>query len=140
MRGCVESSADPLPGSLALRRRRVLLVSTLAVEQANQCLGVPERVVDRMMIVLRSAETLPVLRLVKIANQPSVDVGDSSSGMPERVHAEVAPEVEVDPLEVVRRIVRYEHDRAPRFEPLTKLRERILRTVCPVERLRATFA
>jgi hypothetical protein len=39
-----------------------------ALEQANQRLGVPERVVNRMMIVLRSAETLPVLRLAKIAN------------------------------------------------------------------------
>ena len=55
---------------------------------------------DGMMIVLRSAETLPFLSAAKIAHQPSVEVGDSSPGMPKRVFAEVPPEVEIDPLEV----------------------------------------
>jgi hypothetical protein len=32
--------------------------------------------------------------------------------MPERILPEVAPEVEIDPLEVVRRVVRNEHHRS----------------------------
>src|SRR5207237_1916686 len=44
------------------------LRSTLAFEQANQRLGVAERIVHRMVVVLRPAQTLPVLRLVEIAN------------------------------------------------------------------------
>jgi hypothetical protein len=75
--------------------------SPLTVEQPNQGLSVPERVVDRMMIVLGSAKTLPFLRTVKIADEPCVEISDPSPGVPKRVHAEVAPEIEVDPLEVV---------------------------------------
>ena len=110
---------------------------SLAIEQPNERLGVAERVVDRMMIVLRSAQTLPLLRAAEITDQPSVEVGDASAGVPERVLAEVAPEVEVDPLEVVGRVVRDEHDRHPRCEPLAELAERVLGAVRAVERLGA---
>jgi len=52
---------------------------------------------DGMMIVLRSAETLPLLSAAEIANH-GVEVGDPSARMPKRVLAEIAPEVEIDPV------------------------------------------
>jgi hypothetical protein len=58
--------------------------------------------------------------------------------MPERVLADVAPKVEVDPLEVVRRVVRNEHYRHPGSQPFPELPKRVLRTICTVERLDPT--
>jgi hypothetical protein len=92
-----------------------------------------------MMIVLRSAETLPLLSAAKITGQPCVEIGDASSGMPERVRTEIAPKVEVDPLEVVRRVVGNEHDRHPGSQPFSKLAEGVLRAIHAVERLDPTF-
>ena len=43
---------------------------------------------DGMMIVLRSAKTLPLLSAAEITDQPCVEIGDASSGMPERVLAD----------------------------------------------------
>ena len=93
---------------------------------------------DGMMIVLRSAETLPLLSAAEIANH-GVEVGDPSARMPKRVLAEIAPEVEIDPLEVVRRVVRNEHHRHPRSQPFPELPERVLGAVGAVERLDPTF-
>ena len=45
-----------------------LTSSTLAVEDPNERLGVSERVVDWMMIVFRSAEPLPSLRVSEITD------------------------------------------------------------------------
>src|SRR5437867_4390045 len=87
-----------------------------------------------MMIVLRSTETLPLLSAAEITDQPCVEIGDASSGMPERVLAEIAPEVEVDPLKVVRWVVRNEHDRHPRRQPFPELTERVLRGIGAVKR------
>jgi hypothetical protein len=56
--------------------------SPLSVEQPNQGLSVPERVVDRMMIVLGSAKTLPFLRTVNIADEPCVEISDPSPECP----------------------------------------------------------
>src|SRR5712691_5939941 len=92
---------------------------------------------DGMMIVLRSAETLPLLSATEITRQPSVEVGDSSPGMPKRVFAEVPPEVKIDPLEVVRRVVRHEHYWHPRSQPFSELPERVLGAVRTVECLDA---
>jgi hypothetical protein len=64
-------------------------ISSFTLEKANKRLGVAERVVHWIMIVLRSTETLPLLGASKVANQPGVEVGDSSPGMPERVLAEI---------------------------------------------------
>src|SRR5436190_23725670 len=58
--------------------------------------------------------------------------------MPERVRTEIAPKVEVDPLEVVRRIVGNEHDRDPRSQPCSELPERIVRAINAVECLDST--
>jgi hypothetical protein len=58
----------------------------------------------------------------------------------ERVLSEVAPEVEVDPLEVVRGIVRDEDDGLARFQPFTEPTERLLGAVDAVEGLLAAFA
>ena len=80
---------------LSVCRRR----SALPIEQSNERLGVTERVMDGIMIMRRSAETFPLLSAAKIADQPCVEIGGASSGMPERVLAEIAPEVEIDPLE-----------------------------------------
>ena len=91
-----------------------------------------------MVVVLRSTQTLPFLSASKIANEPRVEVGNASSGMPERVLAEIAPEVEIDPLEVVRRVVRNEHHRHPGSQPLPELPERVLGAVGAVERLDPT--
>src|SRR5262249_48117903 len=114
-------------------------VSSLTLEDPNERLGVSERVVDRMMIVLRSAEPLPSLRVSEIADQSRVEVGDAPPRMSERVLSEVAPEVEVDPLEVVRRIVRDEDDGLARVQPFTEPAERLLGAVDAVERLLAAF-
>ena len=116
------------------RRRR----SALPIEQTNERFGVPERVMDGMMIVLRSAKTLPLLSAAEITDQPCVEIGDASSGMPERVRAEIAPKVKVDPLEVVRRVVRHEHHRHPRSQPIPELPERVLRAIHAMESLDST--
>jgi hypothetical protein len=60
-------------------------LSSFAVEDSNQRLRVPERVVHGMVIVLRSTETLPFLSASKISHQSRVEVGDPSPGMPERI-------------------------------------------------------
>ena len=93
---------------------------------------------DGMMIVLRSAKTLPLLSAAEITDQPCVEIGDASSGMPERVRTEIAPKVEVDPLEVVRRVVRNEHDWHPGSQPFSELAEGVLRAIHAVERLDPT--
>ena len=111
--------------------------SPFTVEESNECLGVPECVVYWMVIVFRPPQTLPLLCASKVAHQPCVVVGDPSSGMPERVLSKVAPEIEVDPLEVVGWIVRHEHDRAPRVQPFTELPERVFRAVDAVKCLHA---
>jgi hypothetical protein len=61
------------------------LPSPFTVEEPNERFGVPERVVYWMVIVLRSTKTLPLLSASEIADQRSVEVGDPSPGMPERV-------------------------------------------------------
>ena len=86
-----------------------------------------------MMIVLRSAKTLPLLSAAEITDQPCVEIGDASSGMPERVRTEIAPEVEVYPLEVVCRVVRNEHDRHPGSQPFSELPERVLVAIYALE-------
>src|SRR6266849_3905895 len=80
-------------------------LSSFAVEDSNQRLRVPERVVHVMVIVLRSPETLPLLSASKITDEPRVEVGYASTGMPKGILSDIAPEVEVDPLKVVGRIV-----------------------------------
>jgi hypothetical protein len=75
------------------------------IEESNKCLGISERVVYRMVIVFCPTQPLPLLSASKITHQTRVEVGNAPPGMPERVFAEVTPEIEVDPLEVVRRIV-----------------------------------
>jgi hypothetical protein len=86
--------------------------SSLTFEDPNERLGVSERVVDWMMIVLRPSQPFPLLSAPKITDQSGVEVGNAPARMPERVLPEVAPEVEIDPLEVVRRVVRNEHHRS----------------------------
>ena len=115
---------------LAMRPR----LSSFTVEESNQRLGVPERVVYWVVIVLRPLQTLPLLSASKVAHHPCVEVGDASPGMPERVLPEVAPEVDVDPLKVVGRVVRDEHDGLPEVEPFQELLERVLRAVDATER------
>src|ERR1700680_2614666 len=78
-----------------------------------------------MMIVLRPPQTLPLLSAPKISHKPCVEVGDAAPGVSERVLSEVAPEVEIDPLEVVSRIVRHEHDGHPGGQPLQELAKRV---------------
>src|SRR5262245_13503263 len=107
----------------------------LSVEHPDQRLGIAERVVDRVMIVLGPPQALPLLGAAKIADQPGVEVGDASAGVPERVFAEVAPRVEVDPLEVVGRIIRDEDNGLPRFEPIAELAKRLLGAARAMERL-----
>jgi hypothetical protein len=68
-------------GASLLARRR----SALAVEDSNQRLRVPERVVHEMVIVLRSTETLPLLSASKITDEPRVEVGYASTGMPKGI-------------------------------------------------------
>jgi hypothetical protein len=53
-----------------------------------------------MVIGLRPPQTLPLLGVVKVAYGPRVEVADPTSGMPEWIHPEVAPEIEGDPLKV----------------------------------------
>jgi hypothetical protein len=43
---------------------------SLPIEQSNERFGVAERVMDGMMVVLRSAETLPRLSATEISDQP----------------------------------------------------------------------
>src|SRR6516162_4480232 len=109
--------------------------SPLSIEHPDERFGIAERVVDRVMIVLGSPQALPLLGAAKIADQPGVEVGDASAGVPERVLAEVAPEVKVDPLEVVGRIIRAEDNGLPRYEPIAELAERLLGAVRAMERL-----
>ena len=71
-------------------------------------------------------QPLPPLRVAEIADQARVEVGDPPAGVAEWVLAEVPPEVEVDPLEVVRGVVGDEHHRHPRCEPLAELTKRLL--------------
>src|SRR5688500_12142511 len=71
------------------------LRSSLPVEHPDERLSVAERVVDGMMIVLGPPQALPLLRAAEVADQASVEVGDTAAGVPERVLAEVAPKVEV---------------------------------------------
>src|SRR5262245_29968542 len=87
-----------------------------------------------MVIVLCSAQLLPRLRGLEIANQTGVEVANPSPGMTERVRSEVPPKIEVDPLEVVSGIVRHKHNRHARLEPFFELTERLLRAVDPMER------
>src|SRR5437870_11051043 len=82
-----------------------------------------------MMIVLRSTQTLPPLRASEIPYQSRIEVGDPSPRVTKRVRTEVAPEVEIDPLKVVGRIVRNEYDRAPGLQPFPELPKCLLRTV-----------
>jgi hypothetical protein len=56
--------------------------SSLAVEEPNQRLGVAERVVHWLMIVLRSTETFPVLGASKSRQPARRGRCDSSPGMP----------------------------------------------------------
>src|SRR3990167_4636884 len=86
-------------------RSQAVRPSTFAVEHPDQRLSVSECVVDRVMIVFGPPQTLPLLCVAKVANQSSVEVADAAAGVPERVLAEIPPEVEVDPLEVVGRVV-----------------------------------
>src|ERR1700686_954775 len=65
-----------------------------------------------MMVVLRSTETLPLLRASEITDQPCVEVGDPSARMPERILSEVAPEV---------------------IQPFAELPKRVLGAVCAVK-------
>ena len=60
-----------------------------------------------MMIVLRPPQTLPLLGAAEVADQAGVEVGDAPARVPERVLAEVTPEVAIDSLKVVRPIVWY---------------------------------
>lgn len=117
-----------------------LLRSPLPVEHPDERLGIAEGIVDRVMIVLGPPQSLPLLRAAEVADQASVEVGDTPAGVPERVLAEVAPEVEIDPLKVVGRVVRDEDNRLPRFEPLAELAERLLGAVRAVEGLGAPFS
>src|SRR5687768_18332242 len=91
-----------------------------------------------MMIVLRPSQPLPLLRAPEITDQSGVEVGNAPTRMPERVLADIAPEVEVDPLEVVRGIVRNEDHRHPGRQPFPELTERVLRAIGAVERLDPT--
>src|SRR5262245_7000756 len=92
------------------------------------------------MIVLGPPQSLPLLSATEVADQASVEVGDTPAGVPERVLAEVGPKVEVDPLEVVGRVVRDEDNGPPRFEPFAELAERLLGAVRAVEGLGAPFS
>ena len=88
---------------------------------------------DGMMIVFRPSQSLPILRASEITNQAGVEVGDAPARMAKRIFAEVAPEVKVDPLEVVRQIVRNEDHWHPRRQPFPELPERVLRAIGAVE-------
>src|SRR6266545_2292325 len=80
-------------------------VSSFTGEKPKQCLCVTERIMHRMMIVLGPTQTLPLLGASEVTDESCVEIGDPSSRMAERILSEVAPEVEVDPLKVVGRIV-----------------------------------
>ena len=49
-------------------------MSSFSVEEPNERLGVPERVVHGVMIVLRSTKTLPLLGAAEITDQPCVEM------------------------------------------------------------------
>jgi hypothetical protein len=98
---------------------------SLTFEDPNERLGVSERVVDRMVIVLRPPQPLPSLCVSEVTDQSCVEVGNAPTRMPERILSEVAPEVEVDPMEIVRGIVRDEDDGPARFQPFTEPAERL---------------
>jgi hypothetical protein len=112
--------------------------TSLTFEDPNERLGGSEHVVDWMMIVLRPSQPFPLLSVPEITDQSGVEVGNAPTRMPERVLADITPEVEVDPLEVVRRIVRNEDHRHPRRQPFPELTERVLRAIGAVERLDPT--
>ena len=96
-------SARPAWYSLLMHTNKQ--VSSFTGEKPNQRLGVTERIMHRMMIVLGPTQTLPLLGASEVTDESCVEIGDPSSRMAERVLSEVAPEVEVDPLKIVGRIV-----------------------------------
>ncbi len=81
------------------------LAETCAIPEVCETPEACSEGVDGVVIVLRPSQALPFLRGSKIAHQSCVVVGYPSSGMPEGILSEVAPEIEVDPLEVVGRVV-----------------------------------
>jgi hypothetical protein len=59
-----------------------------------------------MVIVLRSAETLPFLSASKITDEPRVEAGYASPGMPKRILSEVAPNRSQPFPELLKRVLR----------------------------------
>jgi hypothetical protein len=92
-----------------------------------------------MVIVFCPAQPLPLLSASKITHQPRVEVANAPPGMPEWVFAEVAPQIEVDPLKVVCRVVWNEHNRASRSQPFPELTEGVLRAVDTMKCLHTPF-
>lgn len=67
---------------------------------------------NRMVVVPGNPQTFPVLRLVEIPAETSVEIGDSARAMPEGVMAQKAVKAVIDPLPVEGWVVGDE-DRAP---------------------------